>query len=412
MIDIEIIRNTPDAVRKALRDRNMNEALVDDFLAVDGEWRKLTAESESARAELNRLSKDRKIEEAKIAKARVKDLESGIGSLEKRRDEFVVRFPNIPAADVPVGKDETENVVLRTWGTPRKDKVTDYLTLAEKFDLIDVARAGKVAGSRFGYLKNEAAILEFALVRFVIDCARAEGFVPVIPPVLVKPEMLVGMGKVKFIDDKDAFYLPDDKLFLAGSAEHTIGPMHSGEIFEEADLPRRYVAFSTCFRREAGSYGKDTKGILRVHQFDKVELFSFSKPDDSVQEHDFLVSIQEKVMQSLELPHQVMQICTGDMGFGDRKQIDINVWLPSEGRYRETHSASNTGDYQARGVSIKYKPKTQAGKSKTEFVHMLNATGITMRALIAILENHQQPDGSVKVPEVLVKYTGFSEIKR
>ena len=411
MIDIALLRDNPDAVRKSLRDRNLNPKLTDDFLAIDDEWRKATSTLDKARAELNRVSKERDVEKGKAAKARVKSFEANVTGFEKRRDELLLQFPNVPLAEVPIGKDETENIVLRTWGEPRKDKVEDYLTLAERLDLIDIARAGKVSGSRFGYLKNEAVLLEFALVRFAFDLAVKEGFIPVIPPVLVKPEMMLGMGKVKFIEGDDAFFLPKDNLYLVGSAEHTIGPMHAGEIFEEKDLPRRYIGFSTSFRREAGSYGKDTRGILRVHQFDKAELFSFTKPEDSAKEHEFLIAFQEKFMQALGLPYQVVQICTGDMGFPDARQVDIETWMPSEGKYRETSSASNTTDYQARGLNIKYKPTAGDKQQKTQFVHMLNATAVSQRPIIMILENYQTKDGGVEMPKALQSYLGFKKIE-
>jgi len=411
MIDIALLRDNPDAVRKSLRDRNLNPKLTDDFLAIDDEWRKATSTLDKARAELNRVSKERDVEKGKAAKARVKSFEANVTGFEKRRDELLLQFPNVPLAEVPIGKDETENVVLRRWGEPRKEKPEDYLALAERLDLIDIARAGKVSGSRFGYLKNEAVLLEFALVRFAFDLAVKEGFIPVIPPVLVKPEMMLGMGKVKFIEGDDAFFLPKDNLYLVGSAEHTIGPMHAGEIFEEKDLPRRYIGFSTSFRREAGSYGKDTRGILRVHQFDKAELFSFTKPEDSAKEHEFLIAFQEKFMQALGLPYQVVQICTGDMGFPDARQVDIETWMPSEGKYRETSSASNTTDYQARGLNIKYKPTAGDKQQKTQFVHMLNATAVSQRPIIMILENYQTKDGGVEMPKALQSYLGFKKIE-
>ena len=413
MLDINLIRKNPEIVRKALKDRGMNPKLADDFLALDEEWRKLTAQIDEERARLNKLSQERNIEEGKKAKEKVKDLESQIEILEEKREELLYQFPNIPSPNVPVGKDEKDNRLIKELGTRDKGQGKDYLTLAQELDLIDVERASKVAGSRFGYLKGEAALLEFALVQLAFDAAVKEGFMPVIPPVLLKTEMLKGMGKIKFIEDKDAFYLKDDNLYLAGSAEHTIGPMHAAEVFEEKYLPKRYVGFSTCFRREAGSYGKDTRGILRVHQFDKVELFSFVKPEDSEKEHQFLIELQEKLMQALELPYRVVEVCTGEMGFGDAKQIDIEVWLPSESRYRETHSASNTTDFQSRGLNIKYRPTSNLQPPTSQFVHMLNATAFAIgRTLIAILENHQTEKGTVKIPKALQKYLDFKEIKQ
>ena len=289
----------------------------------------------------------------------------------------------------------------------------DYLTLGEALGIIDVERASKVAGSRFGYLFGGAVMLEMALVQFALQKLVSKGFRAVIPPVMIKPEVYMGMGRLGGSQKEERYYLPADDLFLVGSAEHTMGPIHRDEVLEEKNLPMRYAGFSTCFRREAGSYGKDTKGILRVHQFDKVEMFSFSKPEDSKKEHEFLLSMQEELVGALKLPYRVVQICTGDMGWTDAAQYDVETWLPGQpngkekGIYRETNSCSNTTDFQARGTNVKY--KTAKGK---ELVHMLNATGFAIgRMIIAIIENYQQKDGSIKVPEALQKYTGFEIIK-
>jgi len=284
-----------------------------------------------------------------------------------------------------------------------------------------------VSGSRFGYLKHEAPLLEFALVQFVFSRLMNEEFIarviagknlslspkpfiPLIPPVMIRPEAFRAMGRLDPGQEEERYFLPKDNLYLVGSAEHTTGPMHMEEIFEEAALPHRHVAFSTCFRREAGSYGKDTRGILRVHQFDKIELFSFSNPHTSNDEHELLLGIQEELMKELKIPYRVIFVCTGDMGWPDAKQYDIEAWFPGQGEYRETHSASNTTDFQARRLGIKYR---KSADGKTELLHMLNATGIAIgRTLIAILENYQQKDGSVKVPSVLLPYMhGITEMK-
>ena len=413
MLDPNRIREHPEELRKTLAKRGMAASLADDFFEVDGQWRTALVMLETGRAKLNQLSRERNIEEAKRVKMSLGEQEENAKVLAQKRDELLVQFPNIPAEDVPVGKDETANVVVRTWpkGAPKKGG-KEYLEIATSLGLIDVERAGKVAGSRFGYLLREAALLEFALVRYAFDVLTKEGFIPVVPPVMVKPEHLIGMGKKKFIDYHDAFFLAEDNLYLAGTSEHTIGAMHADETFAETDLPRRYAGFSTCFRREAGSYGKDTKGILRVHQFDKVEMFSLVAPEQSEAEHQLMLSLQEKLMQALKLPYQVVANATGDMGFGDYKQFDIETWLPGTGKYRETQSCSNTTDYQARGLKIRYKPAIGDLRSGSRFVHTLNGTAFAIgRILIAIIENYQQADGSVKVPEVLVPYSGFSEIR-
>jgi seryl-tRNA synthetase len=283
------------------------------------------------------------------------------------------------------------------------------MELGEALDLIDTVRAAKVAGSRFGYLKREAALLEFALVSYAVRHLVGKGFIPVVPPVMIRPEVYRGMGRLAADQRQERYYLPEDHLYLVGSAEHTLGPLHMDEVLEERELPKRYVGFSTCFRREAGSYGKDTKGILRVHQFDKVEMFVFTKPEDSREEHERLVTLQEELVSGLGLPYRVVAICTGDMGWTDARQYDIEVWFPSEGAFRETHSASNTTDFQARGINARF--RREGKREKPEFMHLLNATALAIgRTIIAILENYQNEDGTIDVPEVLRPYLGFDRI--
>jgi len=281
------------------------------------------------------------------------------------------------------------------------------MEIAEKLDLIDIQRAAKVSGSRFGYLKREAALLEFALIKFGLDILTKQKFIPVLPPVMLKSEMARGTGYFEATDEKEAYFIPQDNLYLAGTAEQPLVAMHANEILDEKELPKRYIAFSTCFRREAGSYGKDTKGILRVHQFDKLEMISFCLPEKSKEEHNYFLSLEEKLMKALKLPYQVVNICTGDLGRPAAAKYDIETWLPSENKYRETHSTSNCTDFQARRLNIRYKNKSD----KLNFVHTINGTAFSMRPLIAIIENYQQKDGSVKIPKILQKYTGFKVIK-
>lgn len=409
MLDIKLIRENPDRVKHGVESKGVNPKLVDEFLALDEKWRDLTKKSEDLRAEQRRAGEAKDVERAKKLKDKIKEIEEDLEKTAQKRDELLLEFPNLPSENVPVGKDETGNKVLREVGQ-KPDfnfEPKDYLTLAKELDLIDVEKAGEISGSRFGYLKNEAVLLEFALVDLAMKTLIKEKFTPLIPPVLVKPEIMKAMGKYKFISDKDAYHLEEDDLYLVGSSEHSIGPYHIDETLKEEDLPRRYVGFSTCFRREAGSYGKDTKGILRVHQFDKVEMVTFAKPEDSEKEHQFMLGVQEKLMKALELPYRVVEVCTGDMTFGDARQYDIETWLPSEGRYRETHSCSNTTDYQARGLNTKYQTKN----GQKEFVHMLNGTAFAIgRILIAILENYQTKDGKIKIPKALQDYIGKKEI--
>jgi len=297
-----------------------------------------------------------------------------------------------------------KNVGIRTkfsW------KAKNYMELAEALDIIDVQRAAKVSGTRFGYLKGGVVMLEFALIQLAFDVLLKQGFIPIVPPVMIKAEMAKGMGYLEQLGKEEAYYLPEDDLYLVGTSEQSLGTMHANEVFNEKDLPRRYAGFSTCFRREAGSYGKDVKGILRVHQFDKIEMFSFCKPEDSVKEHKLLLSLEEKLMKLLKIPYRVVQVCSGDLSMPSVATYDIESWMPGQNQYRETHSTSNCTDFQARRLNIRYR-----SKNGIEFVHMLNGTAFAIgRTLIAIIENYQQKDGSVKVPIALQKYIKIKEIK-
>ena len=412
MLDVNYIRTEPDKVKIGLKAKNVAPSLVDDFLALDENWRNTTKEYDDLRARLNALSKERKIDEAKVVKGKIKELEGDLTKMEQSRDELLNRFPNIPFPDWPVGKDESENKVLREVGKkPEFDfQPSDYLTLAEKHGIVDTERAAKVVGTRFGYLFKEAVLLELALVQFAFEKLIKKGFIPVIPPVMIKPDVYKAMGRLAGAQEEERYRLKNDDLYLVGSAEHTIGPIHMDEVLDAKDLPRRYVGFSTCFRREAGSYGKDTKGILRVHQFDKVEMFSFAHPDKSKEEHEFMLSVQEELMTELGLHYHVVQICAGDMGWTDAAQYDIEVWLPGQNQYRETQSCSNTTDFQARGINCKFRTSNNSN-IKPEYLHMLNATAFPIgRMLIAIIENFQQKDRSIAIPKVLQKYTGFKKI--
>ncbi len=424
MLDINLIRQNPESVKKGISAKNTNPKLVDDFLALDGEWRKLTKETDDLRAQQKKLSDERKIEKAKELKDKIQSLEGDLKEIEKNREEILWQIPNLPSEDTPTGKNETENEVIRKWGEPKEFdfKPRDHVELGELLDIIDIEHASKVSGTRFNYLKGPVALLEFSLINYVFDvltdkkiiksfAAKIDKnysdklFIPVLPPVMIRPDVLDKMGRLK--PEEERYYILKDDLYLAGSAEHTLGPLHMDEIIPEEKLPIRYIGFSTSFRREAGSYGKDTRGILRVHQFDKLEIESFTTPEDSIKEQDFIVAIQEYFMQSLEIPYQVVAICTGDMGGPDARQIDIEAWMPSQNRYRETHTSDMMTDYQARRLNTRVKRKD----GKLEFIHMNDATAFAIgRMIIAILENYQQKDGSILVPKVLQKYLNFKKI--
>jgi len=415
MLDINFIRENPKKVKEACEKKNV-KIDVDRVLALDKGKRELMTEMEALKAEQNKISRGGKdnnvlITQAKEIKEKIKSMAPELEKIELELKNLLLQLPNIPFDDVPAGKDDSENIVLRKVGhTPKFifQKPKDYMELGKDLDLIDTERASKVSGSRFGYLKNELPLLEFALINLVMDTVKKEGFVPVIPPVMVKDQMARGTGYFEATDEKEAYYFPEDKMYLVGTSEQSLVAMHADEILNEKDLPLRYTAFSTCFRREAGSYGKDTKGILRVHQFDKLEMVIFSKPEDSGDEHKLLLSIEEKLMKALGLPYQVINICTGDLGRPAARKYDIEAWLPSEKKYRETHSTSNCTDFQARRLNIRYRDKS----GKVSFVHTLNGTAFAIgRILIMIMENYQQKDGSIKVPKVLQKYCGFKVIK-
>jgi len=419
MIDIKLLRENPEKVKKACENKQA-KVDVDLVVELDKKRRVLIQEIEGFRAEQKKIAyslrpgsafrgKDQ-IEQAKELKNKIKELEPELEKAEKEFNEMFLKIPNLPLDNVIVGKNEAENKTLREWSPPSFVKTTegkkDYLEIAEALDIIDVKRAAKVSGARFGYLKGDLALLEFGLIQLAMETTRKERFIPIVPPVMIKPEMMKAMGYVERGGD-EIYYFDKDNLYLTGTSEQSIGPLHADEVFEEKDLPKRYIAFSTCFRREAGSYGKDTKGILRVHQFDKVEMFIFCRPEDSLKEHELILSMEEKSMQELKIPYRVVDICSGDLGDPAAKKYDIEAWMPGQNEYRETHSTSNCTDFQARRLNIKYKDK----QGKLNLVHTLNGTAFAIgRTLIAIIENYQQKDGSIEVPKVLQKYVGIKKI--
>jgi len=419
MLDIKFIRDNPDKIKKTCEQR-LVKVDIDELLDTDRRRRESLQGIEDIRAKKNKANKliqeaanqrekNKIILEMKELDRNSDRLDKNLKDLDKKFHKLICRIPNICLEGVPVGREEDSKVIEKVGKKTEFDfKEKDYMEIGEKLGLIDVKRAAKIAGTRFGFLKGKAVLLEFALISFVFDILTKKGFIPVIPPVMIKSEMAMGMGFIQQTDDEEAYYLPKDDLYLTATSEQSLGSMHAGEIFSEKDLTRRYAGFSTCFRREAGSYGKDTKGIFRVHQFDKIEMFSFAKPEDSEKEHRFLLKTQKELMDKLKLPYQVVNIASGDLGLPAAKKYDIEVWIPSENRYRETHSTSNCTDFQARRLNIRYKDK----KGKLCLVHTLNGTAFAVgRIIIAILENYQQKDGSVKVPEVLQKYLNFKEIK-
>jgi len=402
MVDIKKLRENPDFFKKATADKQRGSGLVDEVLKLDGEKRNLLQKVETLRAERNKLGKE-DIERGKQIKVDLSGLKADLSRVDKELEEMLWKLPNPAMPDVPVGKNENENVEVRKWGEiPKFDFAPKaHWQLGESLDLIDTQRAGKVSGTRFGYLKNEGVLLELALLNFGLKKLIEKGFTPVLPPVMIAKEVMSALGYNNYGFD-ETYQIVDEDLVLVATAEHALVPYYKDEILTEGDLPKRFVGFSSAFRKEAGSYGKDTKGILRVHQFNKLEMVSFCKPEDSQKEHEFILGIEEELMQTLKIPYHVTQMCTGDLGDPAAAKFDIGAWFPSENIYRETHSCSNCTDYQARRLNIRFKRKT----GEIEFVHILNGTAFSERPILAILENYQKPDGTVEVPEVLRQFVG------
>ncbi|WP_457622005.1 serine--tRNA ligase [Persephonella sp.] len=418
MLDVKLIRSNPDLVKERLSRRDpVYEKMIDEILDVDEERRRIIREVEDLKAEKNRLSKEigllfkeGKREEAEKVKdevqaknKKIERLEKDLKEIEKRFNYLLLTVPNLPHESVPVGKDEEDNVEIRRWGEPRKFdfEPLPHWDIGEKLGILDFERGAKLSGSRFTVMYREAARLERALINFMLDLHTKEhGYTEVWTPVLVRSEILVGTGQLpKF--EEDLYKISEEDLYLLPTAEVSLTNLHAGEILKEEELPKYYTAYTPCFRREAGSHGKDVRGILRQHQFDKVELVKIVKPEDSYEELEKLVKEAEKVLQILELPYRVVELCTGDLGFSAAKTYDIEVWIPSQNRYREISSCSNTEDFQARRAKIRYKDK----EGKNRFVHTLNGSGLAVgRTLLAIMENYQRKDGGFDIPEALKKY--------
>ena len=418
MIDLKLLRDDPASIQAAYARRGGVEGL-DRVIELDAEYRDLLRQVEDLRAEQNRASKaigqavpderQAAIDAAKSLSEQLKGLEPKLESVQVKLDETVAYLPNIPHESVPEGLSEDDNVVEREVG----DKLAfdfepkDHATLAEGLGIVDFERAAKVSGARFAYLKGAGAILEFALVRFAMDRLQSAGFIPVITPVLVREQAMYGTGFLP-ADEHEYYRIERDDLYLIGTSEVALAAMHADEILGEDDLPIRYAGFSSCFRREAGSYGKETRGLIRVHQFDKVEQFSFAHPDRSWDEYELIRSNQEAILQALEIPYRVLVMCAGDLGGSAAKKVDLEAWLPSDERFMEVTSATNATDYQARRLQV----RARAGSDKAYLVHTLNGTACAVgRMIVALLETHQRGDGSVAIPEALRPYTGFEELR-
>ena len=405
MLDLKEIREDPEPARQGLRRRGFDVALLDEALELDERRRGLLPELEELRRRKNEASKQigelqrtgadasGAIAETKAVSAREKELDEDLRAVEERRAALLAALPN-PADSTSPPEDE----VLREEGEAGRTGLSHVDLLAEHLGLEEGAR---VSGSRFVYLKGPLVRLEFALVQWMLGLLEGKGFTPVVPPVLVREQALFGTGMLP--DTEQQIYrVPEDELYLAGTSEVPLASLHAGEILGPGELPRRYAGFSTCFRREAGAAGKDTQGIFRVHQFDKVEMFSFVEPEASADEHEWLLAIEEEVLRSLEIPYRVVNIAANDLGASAAKKYDLEAWLPGQGRYRELTSCSNTTAFQARRLEIRYRPEEGAPPRP---VHTLNGTAVAVgRTIIAIAENHQRDDGTVAVPELLHEF--------
>ncbi|MGH2748015.1 MAG: serine--tRNA ligase [Actinomycetota bacterium] len=417
MIDLRLLREDPDAVRAAYDKRGGVDGL-DRVIDLDSRHRGLLADVERVRSEHNRANKaigqaspDERpaaIEHARSFALKLEELEPELERVATQLQVALSYLPNLPHESVPEGLGEDDNVVEREAGDRREFdfEPLDHVALGESLRMFESDRAAKTSGSRFVYLTGPGVILELALVRFALDFLVERGFVPVVPPVLVRRDAMYGTGF--FPADEHEFYTVErDELFLVGTSEVPIASMRAGEIMARDELPLRYVGFSPCFRREAGTYGKETKGLIRVHQFDKVEQFSFAHPDDSWDEFQSLRANQENILHALEIPYRVTVMCGGDLGSAAAKKVDHEAWLPGAGRYLEVTSASNTTDYQARRLQIRFR-----GDEGNRLVHTLNGTACAVgRTIVALLENHQRADGGIDIPQALRPYTGFDEIK-
>lgn len=423
MLDIKFIHENEDKVREAIKQKKI-EVNLDELFKLEKQKNESIQQVDQLRNERKKAASEKNVALGKEIKEKLAKTEPGLKEQEEKFKELLIKVPNIISDDTPIGPDESGNKSLRKNREPNKFdfEPKDHMKLGKSLNLIDTDRSAIISGARFNYLFNEAVLLQFALINFVFatltdkkiigELAKKVGnpsakvFSPVLPPVIAKAEIMKKMDRFDPLEDR--YYLKEDDSLLIGSAEHTLGPIHMDETLEEKDLPIRYIGYSTAFRREAGTYGKDATGILRRHQFDKAEMETFIQPEYGLVEQDFIVAVQEYLVDQLDIPYQVVAICTGDMGKPDFRQIDIECFLPGEGKYRETHTSDYMTDYQARRLSIKYKNK----EGKKGLVHMNDATAFAMgRTLIAILENYQQKDGSIKVPKVLWPYMhGIKEI--
>ena len=418
MIDIKQIRENKAELEKQLAKKAFKINL-EHLIEIDDERLKLIGEVEELRAKRNQAAASRDIEKGREIKEHLEKREHALSAVEEEFLRELYKIPNPPLPSVPEG-DETKNIVLKKVGRIREFdfKPKDHVELGEALGIIDIPRAAKVSGSRFAYLKGDGALLELALIQFTFKKLITKGYTPIFPPALIRQEMTQGLGYWQSGGNENYYSVKDYdlenessdlNLYLVGTGEHSVVPMHSKEVFSEKDLPKKYAVFSPCFRRESGSYGKDTRGILRVHQFDKIEMIAFVKPEEDEDAREEMQSLVEEMMGELGLSYQVVRLASGDLGFPSAETTDIETWIPTQEKYRETHSISTTTDFQSKRFNIRYL-KNDGSKG---YVHILNGTAFAIgRILVAILENYQQKDGSVEVPKVLREYISKDTLSR
>ena len=411
MLDINFIRESTDLVKKGVTNKGFDPKLVDKVLELDEKRRKLILEIEGLRAKRNKIADAKKpSEEGKKIKEELKDKEPELDKIAAEYLETLQKIPNLPSERTPIGKGEKDNVEMRKWGIPVKFdfKPKDHLELGKSLGILDFETGAKVTGSQFYFLYGDGALLELALTHYVFDKLSKVGFLPVITPDLAKSRYYLGTGYAPKGDEAQTYVVEGTDLGLIATAEVTLAGSHADEIIPEEKLPLKYVGYSHCFRQEGGSYGKYSKGLYRVHQFSKTEMFIYCKPEESEKFHEVILNMEEEIYQELGIPYRVLEMCTGDLGAMAARKFDIEAWMPGREDYGEITSTSNCTDYQARNLNIKFRRKT----GETEYIHMLNGTAIVMtRVPLAILENFQQKDGSIKIPDVLQKWMGKETIE-
>lgn len=404
MLDIKLLRDDPERVQKGIAAKGSDPELVDRFLETDAIWRGLTTELETLRHEQKELSAERDIDAAKALKEKIKEKEKEIEGVEQERTNALLLIPNLPLEGVPAGAGEKENKVLREVGEKKNFdfKPKEHLELGEALDIVDFASGSKVAGSGFYYLKDDGVLLELALVRYALDFLKEHGFTLWFTPDLARDKFYLGTGYQPRGPEAQTYVIEGTDLGLIATAEVTLAGLHADEILAEDSLPKLYAGYSHCYRQEGGAYGKYSRGLYRVHQFTKVEMFAYAAPEDSAALHEKFLELEEKLWQSIGIPYRVLEMCIGDLGAQAARKFDLEAWMPGRGDWGEVTSTSNTTDYQARRLDIRFR-----SKDGVKFAHTLNGTAIaTSRAIIAILENRQTKEGKIEIPEVLQKYMG------